>query len=498
MKTRAKTQKHIVFMLLVLVIIFLSACQPTPEDRAVVSKKTDLVEMVLDANEDSNIEAGSDDELTNIEESKVIVEEQIKKINGHIKMEIVPNNLVTIKVDADVISPELDKIPFVRVRPKNFNQEQFNTFIEYCTGGEPVYYVTKGADGNIDVSKEEIEAMLPLLKGYLLNDNLPDYKVSHAQHFIELYEEGYEHAVNKADEKLYEGSIDNTPMQNGSQFTFLKCYLGNECAAGLMFMQSEDGTLSQMSFHNSDFGTSFNTYEPYEGTDSQRIEISYEEARNKALDFVTAIDGQGSNMVIVESNICYSIGTFANYSKETSPQAYRFSFARQYNGVEIPKMPYLYGGSTGQSAQYNVRIFPESLEIIISNDGFNRITWDSYTEKIEVLAEDTPLKAFDEIQDIFIQHCNNEFTWIPQNDAFKEQPSVTLSVDKVELNLMTIPEMNNMDNYITVPVWDFVGSMKYNEEVETQDGYPVRDLYGLSIVTINAIDGSIIDRDLGY
>lgn len=498
MKGRILFQKSILLTILTLVFIFLSACQPTPEDSSVIGKKTDLVEMVLDANEESDIEADSEDELTNIEESKVIVEEQIKKINGHIEMEIDPNELVTIKVDADVISPELDKIPFVRVRPKNFNQEQFNTFIEYCAGGEPVYYVKTGTDGHINVSKEEIEAMLPILKGYLLNDNLPDYKVSHAQHFIELYEEGYEHAVNKADEKLYEGLIENTPIQNGSQFTNLKCYLGKECAASLTLMQSEDGTLSQMRFYNSDFGSSYNTYEPYEGTDSQRIEISYEEAQNKALDFVRAIDGQDSNMVIVESNICYSIGTFANYSKETSPQAYRFSFARQYNGVEIPNMPYLYGGSTEQTAQYNVRIFPESLDIIISNEGFNSIIWDSYTEKIEVLAEDTPLKAFDEIQDIFIQHCNNEFTWIPQNDAFKEQPSVTLSVDKVELNLMTIPEMNNLDNYITVPVWDFVGSMKYNEEVETQDGYPVRDLYGLSIVTINAIDGSIIDRDLGY
>lgn len=49
---------------------------------------------------------------------------------------------------------------------------------------------------------------------------------------------------------------------------------------------------------------------------------------------------------------------------------------------------------------------------------------------------------------------------------------------------------DNPNRYQLVPVWDFIGSRTIGQEYcnETND----------SLLTINAIDGTVIDRDYGY
>jgi hypothetical protein len=64
--------------------------------------------------------------------------------------------------------------------------------------------------------------------------------------------------------------------------------------------------------------------------------------------------------------------------------------------------------------------------------------------------------------------------------------------------MMVIPEKDSLENYITVPVWDFIADMKYDEPQAAQDGYPVFEQQDVSILTINAMDGSVIDRQQGY
>ena len=56
----------------------------------------------------------------------------------------------------------------------------------------------------------------------------------------------------------------------------------------------------------------------------------------------------------------------------------------------------------------------------------------------------------------------------------------TIKIERVELGLMRILEANSLDTGVVVPAWDF-----YDQSGETY-------------LTINAIDGSIIDRRVGY
>lgn len=489
MKNNKRVEKIIILFTVVSVLTcLLAACQPTPEKEVVSRKNQNFVKKVVEANNEEN--------QPKLEQDKQVIEEQIKKINGHMQTEIKPGDMVTIKVDADIISPGYEKMPLVRVRPKNFTKEQFQKFVDFLTNGEPIYYEDI-VNGYFHLSKEEIEALLPMLKGYAANDELPEHVKSHINHFISDYEENYDIAISRADERLYDGTL--TKRENNSTFNYitsLKCYLGKEKAARLSLWQSFNETQTNMQFDNVDFCTPYNIFEPYEGENAKRMNMSYDEAKAIAEKLVHTIDGENTNMVIYSSNIGYSVGTFANHTKENSPHAYSFRFARQYNGVEIKPIMFLWGD--GDQIDYSKQISPESIGVTIDDGGITMATWSNYTEYIETVAEDAPLLAFDEIKDVFEQHCHNEFTWVPRNDALLEQPTVTLNVKKIELNLMVIPEKDNLENYITVPVWDFIADEEYDKKVTAQDGYESEGQKNCSIMTINAIDGSVIDREQGY
>ena len=76
--------------------------------------------------------------------------------------------------------------------------------------------------------------------------------------------------------------------------------------------------------------------------------------------------------------------------------------------------------------------------------------------------------------------------------------SWTLDVQEVRLGLMRIKAENNNDVGLLVPVWDFMGRVTKTETDTGEDIFFVQNENGGVILTINAIDGSIIDRELGY
>ncbi len=472
-------------VVLLLVTCFTTACQPTPETPPVNNKNTSVVEEVVQANAEENEQE--------LKKDKEVIAEQIKKVNGHMVWDIKPNDYVTINVDADIVAPEFDQLPIVRIKPNNLSQKQFETLISYLSDGAPLYYMEQG----FNYTQEEVATILPTLQQKLENKDLPPYIKDHIQYRIDDIKEQMGSAKSKAEDKPYNGTLMTTDNNKYySTITQLKCYLDKNVAATMSLWQSFNETTSQIVFENANYFDVFNTYEPYEGTDASGIKMTYEQAKAEAEEFVRKIDGEDSNLLVYDASIGYQIGTFSNYTKETSPQAYAFTFARCYNGIVVKRVGYLWG--TDENIDYGKQVSPESLMVMINDDGINNVYWANHTEYIEDVASDSPLLDFDSIQKLFEEHCSQKFAWVPRNDALPPNQHVTLTVKKIELNMMPIPEKDNLENYITVPVWDFIADMTYDKEVYAQDGYPAEGEKNVSIVTINAINGTIINREQGY
>ena len=105
-------------------------------------------------------------------------------------------------------------------------------------------------------------------------------------------------------------------------------------------------------------------------------------------------------------------------------------------------------------------------------------------EVTETVVDKSNLKSFDEIKDTF-----EKMVMITNAKTDSELDSgVTVQVNRAVLGYARISEADSYDTGLLVPVWDFEG--KVTDEYGSE--------YMGSVMTINAIDGSIIDRSLGY
>jgi hypothetical protein len=83
---------------------------------------------------------------------------------------------------------------------------------------------------------------------------------------------------------------------------------------------------------------------------------------------------------------------------------------------------------------------------------------------------------------------------VKENDEDVKQYAYT--VDRITLGLTRIPVKDKPNEYMLVPVWDFFGTLKteFNDQNKMSEE---SDYSAASFLTINAIDGSVIDRASG-
>jgi hypothetical protein len=472
------------YVLLITTILLIAACQKTPDEPIVQSKDKDLVQEVVEANKEEN--------KKELQEDKQVIEQQIEAINKHLGMEFQANERVKIVVDADVEISTYDAIPMVRVEPYNFTKEHLEILLDELCGQNPVYYVSR--DGHSHWSRDEIEEILPEIKGYFLSANI-DLK-NDLEKIIEFIYEQYETALSRNEEQLYDGNL--TVSENNkfySTSTSLKSYLGRNQAARIEVSQSFNATRSSLSFDNQPYGAKYTSFEQYEGIDADKVDKSYEECYQMAINFKHKLTGENCNLSIVGSRIGYSLNTYAGYTKETSGQCYSFTFAKVFNGV------YAYPKNSlhkKDNINYTQVIETERINILVDNSGICFFRWGNPTKYKDTISQDTPLVDFEEVNNVFKNYCGYSFSWVPQYDNIPDDVTVTININKVEFNLMVTKEKDDIGSYIMIPVWDFVGDITYDQEVFTVEGEPYEGENNIAILTINAIDGTIINREQGY
>jgi hypothetical protein len=133
----------------------------------------------------------------------------------------------------------------------------------------------------------------------------------------------------------------------------------------------------------------------------------------------------------------------------------------------------------------------EKLEISIDKTGVIGFEWINPVRVNQVINNNVEILPFEQIKNTFSKQ-------ILINNAYREEgntESVEININRITLGLVKIAKKNS-DEYMYVPAWDFFGTI--TEEYIDDMGSYTDDRYGISFMTINAIDGTIIDRNLGY
>ena len=140
--------------------------------------------------------------------------------------------------------------------------------------------------------------------------------------------------------------------------------------------------------------------------------------------------------------------------------------------------------------------FYESCNFIVSDDGIETFSWRSPNTYTEVVTADTAMLPFDRIDEIFRKMILVRYESNAAGNATGKLFSY--HVDRVSLDLQRVLEQGSQDTGLLIPVWNFYGSFEFQYTNGDHYGSEIEQGFRKPLLSINAIDGSIIDLREGY
>lgn len=180
-----------------------------------------------------------------------------------------------------------------------------------------------------------------------------------------------------------------------------------------------------------------------------------------------------------------SSGNFGN--------GYRIDYARTINGVPVTQT--IADGGALEDMDSTMETWSyESLCFYVDKDGIESMTYSNPYTIGKIKTENLNLLSFSEVMKIY-----EKMMVVTNADNMQYENSRVYNIDRIVLGYARIYEPStDAHTGIMIPVWDFFGSMtsesEYNGETESNTSKDPNE----SFLTINAVDGSIIDRNLGY
>ena len=177
-------------------------------------------------------------------------------------------------------------------------------------------------------------------------------------------------------------------------------------------------------------------------------------------------------------------------SDQEEKQAYLFRLLRQVNGVKTESCQESSETST-DGLSFGKQWYYEEMTVAVDDKGIVNVNWVGPLEVTEVLTDNTAILPFSDIAAIFEKMVviSNMDMYI--NPERKQQMDIT----HISLSLQRIMEQDSFTTGLLVPVWNFYGSITSwsNDDEKRTSKWEY-----MPILSVNAIDGSIIDVYKGY
>lgn len=169
-------------------------------------------------------------------------------------------------------------------------------------------------------------------------------------------------------------------------------------------------------------------------------------------------------------------------------------------GVEYSN--YLNHSCSEEQNPDTVSWYKEAIQITMGKDGLLSFRWTAPTTTPVVKQDQTALLPFDEIASIantmlplvFVGPKETSLAELDQINGFDSKMDVELT--EVSLTLMRIRDKGSLQGTI-VPVWDFWGTWDWYD-FDGPYGQKGAKLTTEPLLTLNAIDGSVVSRKFGY
>lgn len=495
--------KRIICMIVCLSVL-LCGCQKTPEEAVVVQKDSErLVEMAQAAPQPDEEEDADNESLRERLGIPERCEEIIQQDGDELK----------IIVEADVQIPGEAYIPAARGKADNFPQELIDKFYTELIGDTVMYQSTTQR------TKDELERDIIAAEKQLAEAE--DWEKSTAEMIVAALREEYAKAPEEITLEIADGKLKSRRLEDGKKDilkgdqTYLdvmeNTYGGKEFsvynnteyenAVGVgdsVSFVDEDGNVqshtpssgAELEYHRhgrwDDLLDRGGVYKYADATeqslnggsvDGCRLRITAKEARAVVEDFT---EKMGIAYMAIDE-----VSLVTNTSGQAgAKQIWQFDLFRTVNGVEIVSdIDQTSADGTGTSASWmNERLF-----IGVDDEGIRDIYWGGPLNVSEIVAENSAMLPFSEIKSIFEKMMRIKY----EPEVRSSDIALEHHITRIRLSLQRISEANSFTTGLLVPVWNFYGYVSYDgEEQPKEEQWP--------LLTINGIDGSVIDLYKGY
>lgn len=277
----------------------------------------------------------------------------------------------------------------------------------------------------------------------------------------------------------YNLSLSDDKLNQGGKYTsFGVSYAKDKKTDALAFMQT-------FIYEHAKFAFSAYDFLPLAGEKAKDCTISLEEAIEIADKEVAAISDD------------YQLTSYGQSKKSDvnkQPEVYSFVYTKHFDGIPVGNVLSM---TESKSEEYGYIAGQSAISVLVDDDGVCYLSYDNPMDTIGVFEKDVELLPFADILDIYkklailsmqVMEIDN-----PDLQEYKHE------VYEIRFSYMSVPVPQKQDTYKYVPVWDFymyprfkgVGGYAYSTENPSTEPFAVG-------FTINAIDGTIIDRDMGY
>ena len=401
---------------------------------------------------------------------------------------------LTIHADAQVVAELGTALPTATVEPREFNQEDVDNLLKVFLKGEPLY-------SHVQTKQE--------LQGHLDYINSPDWTSDPGKPSDPASLEARRKELNAWYTAEIAKAPEEKPILHGfSDSDDPKRIGGTATVDGIKWCVSIWNNLGDFFTHASIIREDYK----YRDYDIPLPEASKEEA-------------------VAEGNALMQELGFDNFAlvdvQQWSPQLpkdngiWRLYYAPTVNGIPVPgarqDTTQTHDGTVYQDCWYwcyaaseesnpdTVAWELENIYLDVGRDGILSFDWTAPSTQPVVQQAQSALLPFEEIAsvantmlpEVIVGPKETPLTQLDQYNGFETRMDVDIT--KVSLSLMRIRDKGSLQGTI-VPVWDFWGTLDWYDAEPNAYGYQEKGMnYDFQpMLTLNAVDGTVVNRQLGY
>ncbi len=464
--------KSFILLPLLFVLLF-SSCQPNPDHEIVVGKGN--------SNENAQQQAAA----TPYQATQHWKEDAPITLND-----------LTVTIDADVSMPSAEKYPVIRVKDKVFTQEEADKIIAVLSQGKQLY--------SNEATREELEQSLIALKAEVSRLKQEDPQSD----LITVYEDYQIPDIEKRLQEMPKEDVKKEPVtvfqmsKYGWDQIAVRADLGKMELAAIA-MNNGSNTLLESGYSIPSSSILFSDGAAYTAYNSDKHEVMAEDSAPEGVattkEEATAqaqamLDKLGiTDMRIAQIRPAYRIIPYSTGVIEDK-QSWQIVYTPQIEGIPVNfykdnAAGVTNGGMSGKG--YNAEYFNPIIVFYVDDTGIAMMRWLGPLEAGDKLNENAKLLAFPDIQQRIKDQLSKKYAY-PAGKTKTTQVHIT----DIRLGYMRARVKDTQNDYMLIPVWDVNG---YTDQTSMDGKAKINpENFIETLLTFNAMDGSVIDRRLGY